>query len=200
MNVLKLPASLILAGVVVSSQAAWVQWSGNGHYYDVVQITGSDFSWGAASAQASALTGPGGSSVTLATLTSASENAFVFGLVDNPAYWVIDGAGNNEGPYLGGFQPAGSAEPFFNWQWVTGEAWTYSSWSLGEPNNSGGDENSLVYFSPGSGRTQNWNDVGNSPNSVIHYYVAETVPEPMTMTILGLAAAGLASRRRSRSR
>lgn len=196
----KFMASLIFAGVVASSQAAWTQWSGNGHYYDVVKITGNDFSWSVASAQASALTGPGGSPVTLATLTSAAENAFVFGLVDNPTYWALDNVGNNEGPYLGGFQPAGSAEPFGGWKWVTGEAWDYTSWSANEPNNFGGNENSLVFFSQGSGRAMKWNDVGNSPNSIIQYYVVEAVPEPMTLTVRGLAMAGLASRRRSRSR
>lgn len=200
MNKLTLPLALFVTVLAASSQAAWVQWSGNGHYYDVVQISGADFSWSVASAQATALVGPGGSGVTLATVTSAAENSFVFSMVDNGAYWAIDGAGNNEGPYLGGFQPAGSSEPTGGWTWVTGEAWSYTSWSASEPNNSGGNENSLVYFSIGSNRSFNWNDVGNNQNSVIHYYVAEAVPEPMTLTVMGLATAGLALRRRLRSR
>lgn len=83
-----LKSTFISLGVLLAatSQAAWTQWSGNGHYYDVFQITGSDYSWSAARAQAAGLSGPGGSGVTLATLTSAAENAFVFGLVDNSTY------------------------------------------------------------------------------------------------------------------
>ncbi|HRD31847.1 MAG TPA: PEP-CTERM sorting domain-containing protein [Fimbriimonadaceae bacterium] len=190
--------SLVAMGIVASSQATWTQWSGNGHYYDVIEITGNDYSWTAARDQAAALTGPGGSPVTLATITSAAENSFVFSLIDNPTYWAIDGAGNNEGPYLGGFQPAGAAEPAGGWEWITGEAWSYTSWTAGEPNNSGGNENILVYFGPGGSRTSNWNDGGNVSNSVIHYYVAETqaVPEPMSMVVLSAALAGVVARRR----
>jgi hypothetical protein len=36
-------------------------------------------------------------------------------------------------------------EPDGGWQWVTGEAFSYTNWRLGEPNNNG-DENRIQYF------------------------------------------------------
>lgn len=196
---LKLCLPLLVVGAASTSSAAWFQWSGNGHYYDVVRITGNDHSWSVANAQAQGLTGPTGSPVHLATLTSAAENEFVFSLVDDPTFWRIDGAGNNEGPYLGGFQALGSPEPAGSWQWVTGESWDYTAWSPGEPNNSGGNEDVLVFFGAGNSRTPRWNDGGNLSNSIIEYYVVESVPEPGTMVALAAALGGLVARRRNRS-
>jgi len=177
---------------------SWTQWAGNGHYYQIIAIDGSDYSWTTARAQAEALVGPGGTNAYLATLTSAEENAFVFGLADNPAYWLIDTAGNNEGPYIGALQTPGSGEPGGGWTWVTGEAWGFTNWAPGEPNNFGGAENWGTLFGPGGVRSGLWNDVGNSPDSIIKWYVAEAdpVPEPATLAALGLGAISMLRRRR----
>ena len=52
----------------------------------------------------------------LATITSAEENAFVFALIrDNPALWAHRPSGNSFGPWIGGYQPAGSSEPADGW-------------------------------------------------------------------------------------
>lgn len=62
----------------------------------------------------------------LATVTSQGEQDFLSSIV----------LGHNEQYYwLGGFQPNGSEEPSGNFQWVTGEPLTYTSWASGEPNN-----------------------------------------------------------------
>lgn len=185
--------ALGLAGASLSF--GWMQWSGNGHYYEIFEIDGSDFSWSAANAQASSLAG---GTAYLATITSSDENDFVFALADDAAYWKVDVAGNNEGPYLGGFQPVGSSEPSGGWQWVTGETWSYTNWWPGEPNNFGGDESRLVLFSGGSARSNRWNDVGDNADSIIHWYVAEVeaVPEPATLAVLATGALALLRRKR----
>jgi hypothetical protein len=151
----------------------WYQWT-NGHYYSVQAITGPDNSWTIARTQARALIAPDGSACDLATVTSADENDFIFAGINDPTYWAIDGAGNNEGPNLGGFQYAKLAEPAGDWIWVTGELWSFTQWNPGEPNNSGGDEDVLTYFATGSARSSNWNDITFGDGSVIHYYVAES--------------------------
>src|SRR5687768_404607 len=91
----------------LKSQPTWsqlVQWGvaegGNGHFYEVVAAPGG-ITWGNAGFSA---TDRGGY---LATITSAEENAFVFNLAAQDATLWNSGYG----PWLGGVQPAGSAEP-----------------------------------------------------------------------------------------
>ena len=62
------------------ASASPVRWPGNGHFYDVVATSGT-LSWEDANAAASA------AGAYLATITSAGENAFVFGLVNHATYW-----------------------------------------------------------------------------------------------------------------
>jgi hypothetical protein len=103
----------------------------------------------------------------LATITSAAENAFVFGL----------GEATGGGFYyaLGGFQPPGSPEPAGNWQWVTGEPFSYTNWVSGEPNNSGG-ENALMFVNS----LAQWNDI---PATALLYYTVETTALPGRDTV-----------------
>jgi Lectin C-type domain len=95
---------------------------GNGHIYEPVGPL--PITWPAANAAALAAGGH------LATITSAAENTFVFGLVNNvPGFWNFD-----RGPWLGGHQKPGSTEPDGGWTWVTGEPFTFTHWQNG-PNN-----------------------------------------------------------------
>jgi hypothetical protein len=96
-----------------------VPWSGNGHYYRVVSVTGS-ITWEDANAAAIAAGGY------LATITTKAENDFVFSLVNNPTYW-----NGYSGPWLGGYQSPATQQPTSNWRWVTGETWSYSNWQAG---------------------------------------------------------------------
>ena len=65
------------------------------------------------------------------------------------------------------------------WEWVSGEASTYTNWADGEPNNHGGngeDEDYAVMNADLSGR---WNDISSGGGRAI----MEKVPAPITHTI-----------------
>jgi hypothetical protein len=138
-------ATLLIASACLAS-ANPVGWSGNGHFYDVVSVPGT-ISWEAANAAAIAKGGY------LATITSQAENDFVFLLVNNATYWH-----DASGPWLGGYQFPATQQAAANWQWVTGEAWSYTAWQTGQPNHSGGKaEDKLQFgFAPS---VSTWNDI-----------------------------------------
>ncbi len=118
----------------------------------------------------------------LVTITSAEEDALVHGLIaENPDLWtnvdaIVTSDGEERpiqvtlGPWIGLYQPSGSAEPDGGWTWVTGEPVEYSNWSMQpdvdqpEPNNMGGVEHFGHYFGPGlDNRADGWNDMPNDP-------------------------------------
>src|ERR1035438_3846734 len=111
-----------------------VSWSGNGHFYDVISVSGT-ISWEDANAAALAVGGY------LATITSQAENDFAFLLVNNATYWH-----GSSGPWLGGYQSPATNQPDANWHWVTGEAWNYTNWQIGQPNDSGGKKRDKLQF------------------------------------------------------
>lgn len=99
----------------------------------------------------------------LAVITSQAENDFVYKLVaGDDRYWYVDSSRNGIGPWLGGYQPAGSPEPRGGWRWITGEPFSFTRWASAEPNNSGGNENSLHFFGPGTLKGPYWNDLGGA--------------------------------------
>ncbi len=119
---------------------------GNRSAYEFVM---SPSSWTAAKADAASrhFQGVAGH---LITITSAEEQAFAqtlgngwIGMTDDPA----QAPGANEG----------------NFQWVTGEAVSYTNWNTGEPNNAGDNEH-YAEMNPG------WNDL---PNSSTRSYAVE---------------------------
>jgi hypothetical protein len=168
----------------MSAPAQWVTWEvsagGNGHMYQAVPGF-AGLTWSIADQLAHTAGGY------LATITSAEENAFVFGLVDGPQFW--HSPGNGSGPALGGFQLDGAPEPAGGWQWVTGEVWTYSNWYPGQPDNfpGGNPEDRLEFYSAIDGlRAATWNDIGRDDQN-LGGYVIEMVPEPSSIVLLGIA-------------
>ncbi len=100
----------------------------------------------------------------LATITSAEEQAIVTSLMQPLA----------ENAWLGGFQPEDELASAQNWQWVTGESFSYTNWSPdGEPNDTpaeifiAGSEQYMETYQ-GSGV---WNDVPNSDTR--RYFIVE---------------------------
>jgi hypothetical protein len=140
-----------------SDDLEWVQWEvtegGNGHWYADVNVSG-HITWEEARSAAEAH----GSGTYLATITSRLENDFVSTL-------MVPGG---EGAAIGGFQPPGTREPEGGWQWVTGEAFIYTNWKNGEPNNyQGVEEDFLGFRSDGL-----WND--EAAVAPFSHYLIET--------------------------
>ena len=161
----------MVAGAMLSTSAAFaqtaVEWKvsdrGNGHWYACLRAS-SGLSWTAAKQQAERRGGY------LATPLTTEENQFIFQLIPAGAWVGIFG------PWLGGYQPAGSSEPSGGWSWVTGETWSWTAWRAGEPNNAGGcggDESALVYVLG----TSSWGDAPNSGvcggNGPLPYFAME---------------------------
>jgi hypothetical protein len=108
----------------------------NGHWYQIFDDT--VMTWHDAKAHCESMDGY------LATITSKQENDFVFDNLVNPI---------GHDCWLGGTDEANEG----NWQWITGEAWEYSNWDPGEPNDDCGGEDYLhLYDSTGF-----WNDLDN---------------------------------------
>lgn len=183
-----------------------VQWTvasgGNGHYYDVIAVP-DGITWDAASAAATA---DGGY---LATITSDAENNFVFGLANDPSYYIdVNGGDRALGPWLGG-QRTGPAPS--NFAWVTAEAFVYTNWATNEPSNSNGDENNIEYIgkcsfgSVSCALSATWNDLSSSldtyygqlPVGYVEEFNTEPVSEPASMAFVVAGLAAIWLRRRS---
>ena len=151
-----------------------IQWTiaegGNGHFYEVVPAPGG-VTWGNAMLAA---TERGGY---LATITSAEENEFVFGLADqDPNMW-----NGGDGPWLGGIQPVGAAEPAGGWSWVTGESFTYQNWAPGQPNNNQNEDR--IHFGGLANRSSAWNDVGRNTINFTRGFAVEYERHPSAITL-----------------
>ena len=130
----------------------------------------------------------------LVTVNDAVENAWLFSTfsgVDKPL-WLGLTDQTTEG----------------NFAWISGEPFSFSNWSSGEPNNGGHfvhdedyvymvESNSSLPLSPGQ-----WNDVPVGGDGILNpvYGVVEIVPEPsiVTLAFIGLCAM-IHTRRRPRA-
>jgi len=141
-----------------ASHCVWpVSDGGNGHAYQAV-AAGELIPWTLADATATAAGGY------LATITSSEEDDFVYDMIGaGSSYLFLSAMGNYYGPWLGGYQRPGAAEPGDGWCWVTDEPFEYTAWNVGEPSNTAGglNEDRLHYLGHG-GPEPLWNDQLNA--------------------------------------
>jgi hypothetical protein len=163
---------IVLVGAFITgiAKGTIVRWSldegGNGHFYEAV-VAPTGIFWSQAKAAAEAKGGY------LATITSAEENEFVYGLITDWQYWNLD----RWGPWLGGFQPEGSPEPNGNWQWVTGEPFVYTNWTSGQPDNFDSNESCLHFGAVPALKVSTWNDLPDAYTyAPIKGYIVEYDP------------------------
>ena len=178
-----------LSGFCGIAQSAPVQWTvgsgGNDHYYEYISTPAT---WQDAFNNANGSTYLGLQGY-LATITSAAEDSFASGSV-----------AGGQLAWLGGSDV--QTEGLFRWVNgpENGQAFTYTNWSGGEPNNFFIGE-SYVQTNWSGGR---WNDHGaptfpNQANGyLVEYSAVGAVPEPETyaMMLAGLGLLGFAARRR----
>ena len=137
----------------------WYTWSWNGHHYKVV--SSGNINWEDANAAAQ------GEGAHLVTISSALENAFVASLITAEHLGAADPYGSTPGPWMGGLQAEGAAEPTGGWGWVTNETFGYTNWCNGEPNNfpeSQANENRMLFWNGDC-----WNDMRHDGNSPVAY-------------------------------
>jgi len=123
-----------------SASAQQVMWKDNPITGKVVGLTYGTSGWNAAEAQAVAYGGH------LVTIRSQSEQDWLVSAFANA--WSL----GIPGPWIG----YSDVDQENNWKWSSGELFTYTSWGVGEPNNSGGAED-WAHFGNGANGWL-WND------------------------------------------
>ena len=184
-------ASLIFAFTVMCGGVAGavpVQWTvasgGNGHWYDAVGNGANGVSggllWNAAKADAETRGGSLATPVSLAEWNFLQSSYGAIGLTTNRIGW------------LGAYQTDPSGPNTESWTWITGEPWSFTAWSGGEPNGGATENHLSTWFWDGTG----WNDHRDDTFQYFIEYDTNPIPEPNTAILLGIGLAGMAAARR----
>ena len=175
---LLIASTLLLTAVSANAVPIYEETYG-GSMYGV--YAAEDISWDAANSAATSL----GAGYHLVTISSMEENDFVTGLVQLALLGQVWAGGYQSGP--------GAADA--NWNWVTGEAWSYTNWNKDEPNDYYG-LNSEEHLGINWTADGKWNDEGYLKN-IDGYVVEKAIPEPSIIALfaVGLLGAGFARRR-----
>ncbi len=191
-------ATLSLVVLVAIHVFAISQWSGNNHYYQIVQVDVITWEDAKIAAENSVYNGWQGH---LVTVNSQAENDFI---ADTSFL------GDSYGMYgdivwLGGYQtpPSPETDPAADWQWVTGEGWNYTNWHPnGYPSNYGGAGNYLNMLvnwwdlGPWTDVPNNAINVGQKVSYIIEYEPGSSVPEPLSLVLVALSLIGFVRRTR----
>ncbi len=166
--------------VVVSSVAETLEFPPvpytNGHFYLAVYVA-AGIKWEDAQSYALARRGY------LVTITSYAENQFVYNLIKDPMFWLRCGEGDavpeNSGPWIGGTKDWDSGK----WSWENGEGeLDFAAWAPGEPDNRGGQQDRLCYYTNiYPQRAATWDD---SQSDAHHLgFIIEFDSDPGTMVL-----------------
>jgi|GEM_PF-2925688 len=121
---------------------------GNDHAYELVLVSPA-INWTAANTAANARGGK------LIAITSQAEADFIFAtLASNAGGWS-----GGQGPWIGAFKSSGT------WRWSNGDAWGFTQWAPGEPNNSG---DRARYWTADGAIRATWDDQPSSYTSIAY--------------------------------
>lgn len=195
----RIVCAVLIGGLVANAKAAdaaVVSFAGNGHRYELVLDEG--VTWDDASAAAAAR----GAGWHLATITDATENAFIRSLFSAGPPTFVDSCLSSSlvglvcgGLWIGGVSSGTGSN---DWTWVTGEAFTFSDWGPFEPFRNGDRIRIDEFRSLG---TIAWNDVPSGRTLTTGYILENSsttspIPLPASLFFLVAGITGLAVTRR----
>ena len=105
----------------------------------------------------------------LVTITSAHEQEVVNGMLDKGIrdfYWIGASDTETEGTF----------------KWVTGEAFSYTNWRSGEPNNDGEEDYAHLYAYKDKSAWGEWNDIKENASGNKFGFILEKEPSTYTVT------------------
>jgi len=184
-----LMAATQVASASYYNTATWTGAGANGHKYEIFEQH-TKLTWSEASQKAKDLGGH------LVTITSQAESNWLFtNLVDDSRFW-----NGRYGAWIGAYQKdetQGSLSTE-NWNWVTGEAWSFETWNGYEPNDAHGyHSEAYAHFWK---KSNSWNDLKDKGDNQVSSYVVEygisEVPVPAAAFLFAPALLGFMGLRR----
>ena len=198
---------LVALGVAALSTGAMAQNVGssifynadNGHYYQRF-MNNNLVSWDEAKTYSETVGGY------LATITSSAEQVLIQSSFNDYTPFTYSSGFTYAQLYLG----ATDRETEGTWKWVTGETWSFTNWSPGEPNNAYGGNQDYLALNFDNSWDDTWGDresltpwgysagtIGAMPGFIVEYNSNPTapgnnaVPEPNEWAAMGLLGTGL---------